>query len=98
MEEPSDGLHEKQKYGRRYGRKYTYLAFGSGWTALGCIDHIYIYFIGIKYIHGVFSKKIIKSNCYVIYHKNKTKKAIYHYVGLNLIFEHTGIKNYCCIR
>ena len=31
MEEPSDGLYEKQKYGRRL----TYLVFGSGWTALG---------------------------------------------------------------
>ena len=35
MEETSDGLHEKQKHGRRYGRRYGY---GSGWTALGCID------------------------------------------------------------
>ena len=33
MEEPSDRLHEKQKHGRRE----TSLAFGSGWTALGCI-------------------------------------------------------------
>ena len=39
MEEPSDGLHEKQKHGRRCCRKQTYLAFGSGWTALGCIDN-----------------------------------------------------------
>ena len=48
-EEPSDELHEKQKRGRRYGRKYTYLEFGSGWTALGCVDPIYIY-IYILYI------------------------------------------------
>ena len=34
IEEPSDELHEK--HGRRYGRRY--LAFSSGWTALGCID------------------------------------------------------------
>ena len=44
MEEPSDGLHEKQKHGR-YGRSYTSLAFGSGCKALGSIDpnnnHIY---------------------------------------------------------
>ena len=40
MEEPSDGLHEKQKRGRRYGKGQTSLAFGSGWTALGCIDPI----------------------------------------------------------
>ena len=38
MEEPSDGLDEKQKYGRRYGKRQTSWAFGSGWTALGCID------------------------------------------------------------
>ena len=38
MEEPSDGIHEKQKYGIKYDRKQTSLAFGSGWTALGCID------------------------------------------------------------
>ena len=38
MEEPSDRLHEKQKYGRRYGRGFISLAFGSGWMALGCID------------------------------------------------------------
>ena len=38
MEEPTDGLHEKQKSGRRYGRGYTSLAFGSRWTSLGCID------------------------------------------------------------
>ena len=30
-EEPSDGLHEKQKHGRRYGGGKTSLAFGSGW-------------------------------------------------------------------
>ena len=36
MEEPSDGLHEKLNPGRRYGKGS--LAFGSGWTALGCID------------------------------------------------------------
>ena len=33
-----DGLHEKQKHGRRYGRGS--LAFGSGWTALGCRDPV----------------------------------------------------------
>ena len=38
MEEPSDGLHEKKKLGRRYGRGQTSLAFGSIWTAFGCID------------------------------------------------------------
>ena len=38
MEKPSDGLHEKQKHGRRYGRRYTCLVFGSGWMAFGCID------------------------------------------------------------
>ena len=27
-EEPSNGLHEKQKYGRRYGRRQTYLRLG----------------------------------------------------------------------
>ena len=43
MEEPSDGHHEEQKHGRRYGRRQTSLAFGSGWTALGCIDPIYRY-------------------------------------------------------
>ena len=37
MEEASDGLHEKQKHGRRYGRGEAFLAFGSGWTALGCV-------------------------------------------------------------
>ena len=37
MEKPSERLPEKQKHGRRYGRGYTSLAFGSGWTALGCI-------------------------------------------------------------
>ena len=31
MKGPSDGLKEKQKHG-------VFLAFGSGWTALGCID------------------------------------------------------------
>ena len=30
MEEPSDGLHEKQKNGRRYGRIKTSLTFGNG--------------------------------------------------------------------
>ena len=35
MEEPSDGLHEKQKHGRRYVRS---LVFGRGWTTPGCID------------------------------------------------------------
>jgi hypothetical protein len=38
MEEPSDKFHEKEKPGRRYGRGYTYLEFGSQWTGLGCID------------------------------------------------------------
>ena len=38
MEEPSGGLHEKQKHGRRYGRGWTCLGFGSGWTARGGID------------------------------------------------------------
>ena len=43
MDEPGDGLHEEQGYGRRYGRRQTSLAFGSGWTALGSIDPIYKY-------------------------------------------------------
>ena len=51
MEEPTAGiattytkiLDEEQKHGRRYGRRSTSLAFGSGWTALGCIDPIYRY-------------------------------------------------------
>ena len=38
MQEPSDGLHEKPKHGRRYGRGQTSLAFGSGWMALVCVD------------------------------------------------------------
>ena len=38
MEEATDGLHKKQKPGKRYGRGWISLAFGSGWTALGCID------------------------------------------------------------
>ena len=38
MEEPSEGLDEKQKPGRRYGRGWTSLAFESGQTVLGCID------------------------------------------------------------
>ena len=38
MEEPSDRHHEKQKNGKRYDRRQTSLAFGSEWTALGCID------------------------------------------------------------
>ena len=42
MEEPSDGLLEKQKHGRRDGRRWTSWAFGSGWTDVGCIDPIYI--------------------------------------------------------
>ena len=29
MEEPSDGLNEKQKHGKSYGRNKTYLAFGT---------------------------------------------------------------------
>ena len=41
MEEPGDGLHEEQRHGRGYGEEYTSLAFGSGWTALGCVDPIY---------------------------------------------------------
>ena len=43
QEGPSVGLRKKQKHGRRYGRRWTTLAFGSGWTALDCIDPIYIY-------------------------------------------------------
>ena len=42
-EEPGDGLHEEQKHGRRYDRRQISLAFGSGWTALGCIDPIACY-------------------------------------------------------
>ena len=38
MEEPSDGLHEKQKHGKSYGIGLTYSTFGSGWTVFGCID------------------------------------------------------------
>ena len=38
MEGPSDGLHEKQKPGRRNGRRYTSLAFGFGRRALRYID------------------------------------------------------------
>ena len=38
VEEPSDGLREKQKHGRRYGRGQTFLVFGNGQTVLGCID------------------------------------------------------------
>ena len=38
IEESSDELHEKQKHGRRYGRRQTSLVFGSGWTALGFIE------------------------------------------------------------
>ena len=38
MEEPSDGHYEKQKHGRKYGSGQISLAFGSGWTALGCMD------------------------------------------------------------
>ena len=38
MEEPSGGLHEKEKHGRRYGRSQTFLAFISGQAALSCID------------------------------------------------------------
>ena len=34
---PNDGLREKQKHGRRYGRRWTSLAFWSGWTVLGSI-------------------------------------------------------------
>ena len=34
-EKLSNGLNEKQKHGRRNGRS---LAFGNGWTALGCIN------------------------------------------------------------
>ena len=37
MEEPGDGLHEEQRHGRGYGGEQTSLAFGSGWTALGCV-------------------------------------------------------------
>ena len=31
-------MGEEQKYGIKSGRRLTSLAFGSGWTALGCID------------------------------------------------------------
>ena len=48
MEEPGDGLHEEQ----RHGRRWTSLAFGSGWTALGCIDPIYITIILPVVLHG----------------------------------------------
>ena len=64
MEEPNDGLHEKQKHGRRYGRRYTFLAFGSGWTALGCIDPIHIFNINsnmVKIILHIF-KRCTSSN------------------------------------
>ena len=37
MEEPSDRLNEKQKHGRSMAEDKTSLAFGSGWTDLGCI-------------------------------------------------------------
>jgi hypothetical protein len=37
MEEPSDGFHEEQRLGRRYDKRSTSLAFGNGWTVLGCI-------------------------------------------------------------
>ena len=30
MEDPSNGLHEKLKHGRRYGRRWTSSAFGNG--------------------------------------------------------------------
>ena len=40
MEESSNGLNGKQKHGKRYGRSLTYLAFGSGWRAPGCIDPV----------------------------------------------------------
>ena len=43
MEEAGDGLHEEQRHGRGYGGEQTSLAFGNGWTALGCVDPIYIY-------------------------------------------------------
>ena len=48
MEEPGDGLHEEQRHGRGYGGEQTSLAFGSGRTALGCVDpkYIYIYIFG----------------------------------------------------
>ena len=59
MEEPNDGLHEKQKHGRRYGRRLISLAFGSGWTAISCIEHnkknVYIHIslnIEIKFIRS----------------------------------------------
>ena len=38
MEEPGDGLHEEQRHGRGYSGEQTSLAFGSGWTALGCVE------------------------------------------------------------
>ena len=34
MEQPSDGLHDKQKHGIRY----TSFAFGNGEMVLSCID------------------------------------------------------------
>ena len=43
MEEPGDGLREEQRHGRGYGGEQTSLAFGSGWTVLGCVDPIYIF-------------------------------------------------------
>ena len=43
MEEPSDGLHEKQKHEEDLAEDKTSLAFGSRWMTLGCIDPIYIY-------------------------------------------------------
>ena len=41
MKSSSDGLHENQKHGRRYGRRQTYLAFENGQTTLTVryIDH-----------------------------------------------------------
>ena len=57
MEEPSEVLHEKKKHGRRYGGR---LAFGSGWTAFGCIDPIYIYYIIIN------NKNIIVIRIFII--------------------------------
>ena len=50
MEEPGDGLHEEQRHGRGYGEEQTSLAFGSGWTALGCYIYIYIYIYRLKTI------------------------------------------------
>ena len=38
MEEPTGGLHGKNKHGRICGRRQTFFTFGNGQTALSCID------------------------------------------------------------